>query len=433
MPKIKLMICSAYILVAILLSKDYMLWNATSVFGLLMIPLVYRFEKGRLSIRLIVPTLIFVALAIFVPTRSTLFFALVLAFLLLIESFKGKISPSIFFMLALISPLFKTFCDTISFPLRLWMSNMVSDTLVLIGMEASSSGNIIVVDGFDFYIDQACAGLSMLNISLLLAIFIISARLKVTGRELPLWGYFGFLLTAVLLNILSNYFRILGIVIFKIMPDTILHDGVGIVVLIIYVLVPLILITPHYTERFGRLLTIKHEPTDFKAPLAALQYIHIALFFAIMYVTYAYGTNAPVHPNKDSITLNGFRKIMLPNQVLKFENKTALIYMKPCQFYSPEHNPMVCWTGSGYEFTFIKKVKYNGIEIYTGTLLKGKEKLYTSWWFDDGKTKTIDQWNWRWKGATGKRFYLMNVSSPTYAQLKRTTNELLPSPFAGNP
>ena len=140
MQYIRIIICTVYILVAILLCFDYMLWNATSIFGLLMIPLIYRIEKGKLSWRFIVPTLFFVALAVVIPTKSTLFFALVFACLVLLESFKGRISTSILFLLVLISPLFKTFSNTISFPLRLWMSSVVADTLTFLGKQAISLG-----------------------------------------------------------------------------------------------------------------------------------------------------------------------------------------------------------------------------------------------------------------------------------------------------
>jgi hypothetical protein len=75
----------------------------------------------------------------------------------------------------------------------------------------------------------------------------------------------------------------------------------------------------------------------------------------------------------------------------------------------------------------------NGTEIYTGTLVKGKDKIYASWWFDNGKMRTIDQLRWWWNAARGDQgFYLVNVNARKSEDLKRITAALLPSPFAGN-
>ena len=432
MGSIRTILCIVYIVIAILLGKDYLQWNLTTVFGLLLVPLVYQVEKGILSTRLILPSILFVILAIAIPTRSTLFFALLFTFLLLIESFKGKVSSSVLYIFVLISPLFKTFSDSLSFPLRLWLTDVVAKTLAAGGTAVTSIGNIIRIDGFDFYIDQACAGLNMLNISLLVAVFVISSKLKTMDKDLRPVGYLGIILITIFLNLASNYFRIMAIVLFKIMPGTALHDGIGIISLIVYVLIPLMFLAPHYIGKIARTHP-KIQEQKFNKPRFLKPYLHIGLFCAIMYTTYFYKTAVPVRHDNKAITMNGFNKSKLENEVLKFENPDALIYMKPCNFYSPEHNPMICWTGSGYEFTFIKKEIYSGVEIYTGMLVKGKDKLYTSWWFDDGQTKTIDQYSWRWKGAMGKKFYLINVASSKQADLKRITNGLLPSPFAGNP
>lgn len=433
MKLVRAILFASYILIAILLGKDYVQWNLTTVFGLLLIPLVYQLDTAKLSLRLIVPTLLFVILGMVIPTRSTLFFALLFTALLLLESSKGKVSSSVLYIIVLISPLFKTISDSLSFPLRLSLSDIVARTLTWGGSKVSSTGNIISIDGFEFYIDQACAGLSMLNISLLVAVFILSFKLKLLNRDLTHSGYFGFLLIAVLLNIASNYFRIMAVVLFKIMPGTALHDGIGIVSLIVYVLVPLMFFAPYYIKRFAKAQEKTNQQELVKNPGFLQPYLHIGLFCALLYTTYSYTMAVPAAHTQSSLTMDGFKKSKVADEVLKFENATALIYMKPCKFYSPEHNPMICWTGSGYEFTFIKKEMYGGIEIYTGILIKGKDKLYTSWWFDDGKTKTIDQANWRWKGAMGQKFFLINVASSKQSDLKRITNDLLPSPFAGNP
>jgi exosortase N len=112
------------------------------------------------------------------------------------------------------------------------------------------------------------------------------------------------------------------------------------------------------------------------------------------------------------ITLTGYTKEIVNNDILKFEKKGILIYIKPLpRFYGAEHNPMICWTGSGYLFTKINTKTVNGIEIYTGILKKANDTIYSAWWFGNGTYQTIKQAEWRWKMLKGDNFYLMNINS----------------------
>lgn len=123
--------------------------------------------------------------------------------------------------------------------------------------------------------------------------------------------------------------------------------------------------------------------------------------------------------NADAVVLTGYHKQLLASGVLKFENARALVYLKPTPFYGPEHNPMICWQGSGYNFTSIKTEVMNGRQIYSGVLTKGKDKIYSAWWFDNGSLQTISQFEWRWAAAKGSRpFYLVNVNASSEVGLK---------------
>ena len=427
------MMCLCYALISFRLLSGYLIWDITLYIGMAIIPYVCRIESGSRSLRFLIPALLFTLLAIFIPAKSSLFFTLVFTILLLFENFIGKISLNFFFVLLLLSPLFKFFSDTLSFPLRLWLSDTVAKTITLAGMHARAAGNIITIDGYDFYIDQACAGLNMLSISLLICLFILSYHQKKNERYLSFYSLLTMLILTFLLNIVSNFFRIMMIVIFKIMPGTAMHDLVGMSTLIVYVILPLIALSGPFVQRFGK---INPEKKD-RATAHLLRYpvLHFMFFGVIIFLSIHSAENLQTaHSNSKHITLKGYQKTFLQNNVLKFESKEALIYMKPTSFYAPEHNPMICWTGSGYEFQLIKKEIIKGTEIYTGTLLKGNDKIYASWWFDNGNMKTINQLQWRWNAARGdQKFYLVNVNATKSEDLKRITAALLPSPFAGNP
>ena len=430
------MMCMCYALISFRFLSGYLIRDLTLYVGIAIIPFVCRIESESRSLRFLIPALLFTLLAIFVPAKSTLLFTLIFTILLLFENFIGKISLNFLFVLVLLSPLFRFFSDTLSFPLRLWLSNTVAETIAMAGLHASATGNIITIDGYDFYIDQACAGLNMLGISLLICLFILSYHQKKNEKSLSFYSLLAMLALTFLLNIVSNFFRIMMIVIFKIMPETPMHDFVGMCNLIVYVILPLFAITGPFVQRFGNKIGHKTENQEmttghiFKHP-----FLHLIFLGIVIYLSIHSAQHVPAaHKNSDRITLKGYQKTLLQNNVLKFENREALIYMKPTAFYAPEHNPMICWTGSGYEFQLIKKEMINGTEIYTGTLVKGKDKIYASWWFDNGKMKTIDQLQWRWNAARGNQeFYLVNVNAGKSQDLKRITAALLPSPFTGNP
>ena len=113
--------------------------------------------------------------------------------------------------------------------------------------------------------------------------------------------------------------------------------------------------------------------------------------------------------------------------MLKFENENALIYIKPAvKAFQGSHDPRICWQGSGYEFTKIKKINIDGIELYNAVLTKEKDTLHTAWWFDNGETKTINEWDWRWTTISGKSgFKLVNVTTANEKDLPETVRKIL--------
>ncbi len=421
-----------YGLLCMKIVPDYLIWETNAFIGLLMLPYVAEIQKGQLSRRFLIPVLIFSLLAIAVPARSTLFFMLLFSLLLLFENAIGKLSLAVPFILVIISPIFKFFSDTLSFPLRLWLSNLVANTMTFAGMQIKAAGNLISIGKYEFYIDQACAGLNMLHLSLLIAVFIAAAHQKKKRHLLNFTRLSGLLLLTFLLNIISNYFRILMIVIFKIMPGNVFHDLAGLICMAIYVILPLSLFTGRFLKCFsGKSTETILQPAITSYPRRTIV-IHSALLLCLGILAFR-----PKHvreiPANDRIGLEGYNKSIVSGDVIKLENKTALIYLKPTPFYAPEHNPMICWSGSGYEFKFIRKVMVKGTEIYMGTLEKGKEKIYAAWWFDNGILKTTNQWNWRWQSALNRKpFYLVNVNAVREEDLFRITGQLLPSPLAGN-
>ncbi|MEJ2882866.1 exosortase N [Pedobacter sp. GR22-6] len=405
--------------------------NLVVMVGIIVLGYAIRVEESKYSRRFFIPALIFTTLAILLPTRTTLYFMLLFSLSLLFENFIGKLSLIITFVMVILSPIFKFLGDTLGFPLRLWLSDIVAKTMTFAGMPVKSVGNLIIIGKFEFYIDQACAGLNMLHLSLLIALFTAANYEKKHQLSLRFIPICGLLLSTLLLNIMSNYFRILLIVIFKIMPGNFLHDFAGMICMVVYVMLPLAL----FAERFLNWL-FKSPVNDIETTVHTFSYKTTLLILLLLVVWFGPYLSPPHKQGRVAhrhIQLKGYTKQTVYGDVTKLQNNLALIYLKPTPFYAPEHNPMICWTGSGYEFNLIRKETILDIEIYTATLQKGQEKIYAAWWFDDGEMKTTNQWKWRWNSAVNSRpFYLVNVNTARSEDLRKIVETLLPSPFAGD-
>jgi len=128
-----------------------------------------------------------------------------------------------------------------------------------------------------------------------------------------------------------------------------------------------------------------------------------------------------------SISIPNYEKTITEKGMLKFENEDALVYIKPSvKAFQGSHDPRICWQGSGYEFTKIKKITVDEIQLYTALLTKGTDRLHTAWWFDNGDVKTINEWEWRWTTLSGKSgFKLVNVTTDTEEELIEKIRQII--------
>jgi exosortase N len=366
------------------------------------------------------------AVAIMVPVNTMLFLALALAALLWAENIIGKLNDSFMFLLFVVSPVFKYLTGMFDFPVRLWLTSQTARLLTFTGVKAIAIGNQIRLANQDFSVDPACAGLNMLIISLLLSLFILTHFQRQLGIYLKFIYLVGFFIVVIGLNVVCNFFRIFLLVSFKIMPGTFFHDFVGIACLVIYVIAPLIMGVKPLLKRLGK---TKCAPTKPKRPINFVRHpvLHVVLSAVLLFIS-LHLVNADTLLSKGkNMELPDFTKYEMDNGISKFYNKDALIYLKPTVFYAPEHDPMICWTGSGYQFAAIQKENISGVEVYTGTLEKGSDKIYAAWWFDNGHIKTVNQLQWRWASAINAKrpFYLVNVNTSDPGKLRREINDLI--------
>ncbi|TLU98911.1 exosortase N [Dyadobacter luticola] len=415
------------VLLGSLLSMGYLQGDATCWIGLGLLPLVILSSPtSNKNWWLGFFVAVFLIICLFRKEQTFRYLLLVSSLLFVIQHVLGRLNLLVAAVLIIISPLFRYLSEVFTFPIRLQLSEWSAFILKLANVPVTVSGNIMQLGGADFSVDPACMGLQMTGFSLLAGIFLIIQEQQKTRKEIGTKLKILVLATAFTFNIAGNLIRIITLVIFHIAPENPFHDWIGIACLLLYVWLPVSLIVEYLTLNFGKITPSKNNITwkpDF--PAVAL---HITLLLACSFFIFQKQTFKPASVNVITSKISGdYQMNVLASGVTQFKNAETLIYVKPIpEFFTTEHNPAICWVGSGYELTAVKEQVFSGKKIYVGTLKKGSDKLQTAWWFSNSKHTTISQLDWRWRAMTGEGdFQLVNVTAGSEKNLNDAINRWL--------
>lgn len=381
-------------------------------------------NRSRFNYWYFVFLLLFASIGLAFQLKIFYFFTIAFFLLFLLELFVGRVNTLVLFLIAVMSPVFHQVSVILGFPIRLKLSEWAGLLLNTAGLDVKTEGNMMLLDGYSFTVDEACMGLNMLAISLMMGVFVLSHHCKKANRELSLKYLIIFFLTVFTLNIISNLFRIIFLVLFRILPEDPMHEIIGIIGLLIYVMIPLFFLAGIMIRRKGTAIDARFSPV----PLTLLnRVIVIALGILVMTIGFMMKPNrAELLIAHSEVKMAGMNPVKMDGGITKMFNDEVLIYIKPIpEFFSGEHTPLMCWEGSGYRFKKIRKRNIGNREIYCGTICKGEELLHTAWWYTDGKTSTIDQLTWRTAMLRGdSRFNIVNVTAKNEATVMKNVNAI---------
>jgi exosortase N len=394
---------------------------------LLVIPFVlYIKNKKVYSLRYGLLSILFLLLYPFLKVQSCFFLGYVFFLLFIVESHIGKLNNLPIFLIAIISPFAIFVFEIFGFPIRLQLTEAAANILSMGNVDIVSKGNVIKTGGYEFSVDPECMGLKMVISGFLISLAIIAYYEKKTKKSVH------FILITVLLGIatflivLCNFFRIIGVIIFKALPGTFMHEVIGLASLIIYVMIHAYFITKIFFKYLGKPFKAL-ACNKSKSKLYSVLTIVIIVMLAFMNYNREGFRNVVCDNKAKSLYLEGFSKGKIKGEVTKFENDTSLIYIKPSsRFYGADHTPIICWKGSGYKFKNEQIINIGDYDIYFAELHSDNDMLYTTWWYDNGKHRTIKQFDWRWRMLRGEEaFRLINVTCLNKADLIKETNRLL--------
>jgi exosortase N len=420
-----LIVSLTYLFMAHKVLSGYFQWNLTLMLGIILIPYIFIVrDHDEYSNRFLWMAIFFGLCSLLAPLKTFYFFCWVFTFLFLIESVLGKLNLPAPFLLLILSPAFSYLSSIAGVPARLMLSGIVSKLLSQAGYQAEAAGNLIMLDGNAFSIDPGCMGLSMFSNSIILALFILVYFERRSGKILSFAHTAIALSVAVLLNLIANLSRILILVIFNIAPENPWHDFAGIIALLVYVVLPFYWFSFLLYKKYAYVFVAQNKSIP---KFSVRFFLNILLAFFLIFTGYNLVRKFTAELVPEKCFIPGYRKSVLDNGVVQFENKQALIYVKPAlSYYQADHSPMICWTNNGYVFKKISKQLVKGREIYMAKLVKGNDTIYASWWFDNGITKTISQIGWRWLTIKGENdFSVINVNSDNEAALLNETGKLL--------
>lgn len=408
--------------------REYFVLDLKMALGLLIAPFLISNVDERKSHRLLIVLIPVVALSFFFHLKFLYFVCLATFFLWYTESNSGKVSFLLFGLVFIVSPVYTYLSSYISMDVRLGLTSLASGILNAVGISADAKGNILVLNGAPFEVDKACAGLQMLSLSLLMGLFFIDFHQRKRKKELHLVVQLAALLIVLGFNILSNLLRIIILALFSIPADSSGHQVVGVLALIVYSLVPSYFLISWMVKKWGGAL--RKERFSLKGEFRVLPILMLVPLAISGYLLKSEIRNFKAFG--DSLELEGFETVWVNPEVVKLSNDSCLIYVKMIKsFYGIEHNPLVCWKGSGFELKGSEEKQFDHKDDFRqGQLVREEENLHTAWWFSNGKNRTSDNFSWRYRVIRGEPdFVLVNVTAETESDLERNLKFIVSSPW----
>ena len=361
--------------------------------------------------------LLFISLSFYMPVSTLVYFSLLSILLFAIEFRFGRINFAAIMVVLLSMPITTYLANTFSFPIRLRLTSICETIFHAVGIPIEAAGNTFSLEGNDFTVDPACIGLNMLIASFLISLLLFGFYQKKYQRKMPNLILIAYLMIVFLLNVFSNLVRIMVLVLFRVYPETPTHHLVGIFCFLIQILLPAWIICRFLIKVIPPARDKEKKIRKQKQNLFQNQYISTLIHGVCCGLLWVVALQVSSKEENNATVLipdiPGYTVVPFSENVLKLENDSSLVYIKQIRWFcDTEHNPMICWKGSGYSLSHVKETILNGQLVYTAQLQNGEDILYTAWWYSNGQTSTNSQFHWRRDMLFGSLPYsLLNVTT----------------------
>lgn len=353
----------------------------SNLFGIVFSIVLFLIGGRKTSFNMNYPLLVLIFVLEFISfrlhTKSLHFLALALLACFLYYSLTRQFSFIAFICILLFSSVFSTFFDYLTVEIKQTLCYGVYLTL-------KDFIPITKIEGVNFYInnakitiDTACMGLSMFKTGLLVGAFLLTLEERKQHKYFNVKQIFLFCFMVILFNIISNYFRIVTLILFNCTEENTLHYTIGLLCFAFYQIIPMLF--------FSRFFKPNQEET-IHSNSNKFTFFLIIIAFSIVLVTSLEIKKELKHNLLENLntTYNLKKGIWISPEVFKIVTPEKLIYIK-----TPSHNPLVCWTGTGYKIIESKVIQKNNEEICFVRMEKNNIQYHSYWWYEcDNKKYT---------------------------------------------
>lgn len=392
------------------------------VLFLMVLPFTLRRQGIKFERLSLIWAILFILLYYLLHVYSAFYIGLGLAVMAGLSATAYQPTRLSYMLIAITTPALQYLFQVFSFTIRLQLTNLAGMVLKWFYPAIEMAGNCLVLKGVNYTIAPECLGLNMLSSALVMAVFALAFWGKRYQSQAGLPVIVLFALVAFTLVSAGNVVRIILTVMFSAMPDTLMHELIGLLVFIINTCLPLLLLGA-WASRFFKL-----EATQNLQPKKLPMLLTVLL---VMLTGGAYFIdNNQVQEAQAPLELNiiGMQQSCSTDGVVKMTNDEVLIYLKPPAFFlGSDHHPFICWRASGYHIKNENVSQVAGHEVYTFEIEKdGEAPLYSCWWYSNGKRHTCSQLQWRLASLKGDKPYsVVNVSANDKDRCLQMVEEIL--------
>ncbi len=412
-------ILSGYLVITLVGLPGYLgAFSVNTVLGVIAIIFTWHGEaKGQRIVGYLIAVSTLLVVHCRIPSKFILYSAIGISVFSLIETLAGKAGLLAILCLVIMSPLFEYFANVFSFPIRLQLTQMAGQ--ILHGMDGAyhAEGNVLIKGSTEFSVDAACMGLHMMTSSLLTGMILLGIYQRRQKKRLSLLFLLIVALAIFVLNLFSNLIRIISLVKFQVAPENVMHSIIGLACFVLYILLPSAVLVKYIVSAFGKVRV--RQMQNFEARPKVFNTQFPLLIIVSLIVLGSKDRSVNFYLTIGTIKAPGYRIEKLQDAIVKLSTDKGLVYLKPIiGFYSSDHQPTLCWKGSGYEFGKLETCDLDGQMIYCSNLQRGSDRLYTAWWYDNGSLRTVSQFTWRWDSfKNGKAWALVNVTAESKTEL----------------
>ncbi|WP_289665453.1 exosortase N [Flavobacterium panacagri] len=349
-------------------------------FGIIFSILLFLFAGRKTTLKLSYPLLTMIFLLEFISyrlhTKSLHFHALLLFICFVYYSFTKRFSFIAFICLFLFSSIFDQLFNYLTVEIKQTLCYGVYYTLKNFIPITKIEGVNFYIDNAKISIDTACMGLSMFKTGLLSGAFLLTLEERKQQKHFNILQILIFCSALIILNIISNYFRIITLILFNCTEENILHHTIGIMCFIFYQIVPLLFLIRFFIPKKDEISSNMIQP----------KFIPILFATGILFMTsleIQKEQNYSLLENLDS-SYNLKNGVWINNEVFKITTPETLTYIK-----TPIHKPLICWTGNGYKIIESKEISKNNERIWLTKMEKNNVSYFSYWWYEyDNKKYT---------------------------------------------